>query len=190
MIGERFPGVLRDARSGDHSALTKLYQDTAPLVLGYARSRGAVEPEDVASEVYVAMVRSIARFDGDETQFRSWLLTIAHHKIADSLRRYGRRPEEPAPVDEWGERLLLLTDSESEAMQRLRSRGILEAIDELTDDQRAVLMLRVLADLTVPQIADVVGKPETAVKALLRRGTANLQRRLRAEAIAESEDDR
>ena len=124
------------------------------------------------------MVRGIGGFDGDEPHFRSWLLTITHHRVVDALRRQGRRPEDPVPTDDLGERVLLLTDGESEAMHRLRATGVLDAIDRLTEDQRAVLLLRVLADLPVRDIAAVVGKPESAVKALLRRATASLHRLL------------
>lgn len=178
MIGDDFPRVLADAKAGSHDALTVIYRDTAPLVLGFARSRGAYEPEDIASEVYVSVVRGIGGFDGDEPHFRSWLLTITHHRVVDALRRQGRRPEDPVPTDDLGERVLLLTDGESEAMHRLRATGVLDAIDRLTEDQRAVLLLRVLADLPVRDIAAVVGKPESAVKALLRRATASLHRLL------------
>ncbi len=55
-------------------------------------------------------------------------------------------------------------------MERLRTSGLLEAIAELTPDQRAVVYLRAVADMTVPDIARALDKPETAVKALLRRG--------------------
>lgn len=178
MIGDDFSRVLADAKAGSHDALTVIYRDTAPLVLGFARSRGAYEPEDIASEVYVSVVRGIGGFDGDEPHFRSWLLTITHHRVVDALRRQGRRPEDPVPTDDLGERVLLLTDGESEAMHRLRATGVLDAIDRLTEDQRAVLLLRVLADLPVRDIAAVVGKPESAVKALLRRATASLHRLL------------
>ena len=59
-------------------------------------------------------------------------------------------------------------------MERLRTSGLLEAIEELTPDQRAVLYLRAVADLSVPDIARALDKPETAVKALLRRASASL----------------
>jgi len=183
VIGDDFPRVLAAAQTGDKDALTTIYRDTAPLVLGFARSRGTFEPDDITSEVFVSVVKGIAGFDGDEQHFRSWLLTIAHHRVVDALRRQGRRPEDPVPTDELGERVLVLTDGESEAMQRLRAAGVLEAIDRLTEDQRAVLLLRVLADLPVRDIAAVVGKPESAVKALLRRAIASLHRLVAADDL-------
>ena len=178
MIGANFPRVLRDAQAGDESSIEALYRDVAPLVLGYLRSSGAFEPEDVASEVFVSVIRGLGSFDGDESHFRSWVLTITHRRLTDAIRKAGRRLEAPAPVDEIGERIIVLGDSESEAMARLRSRGVLEALDELTEDQRSVLMLRVLADLSVPEISEILDKPQSAVKALLRRGLASLARKL------------
>lgn len=186
LIGAEFPRILDAAKAGHHSAIEAIYRDISPLVLGYLRSVGAVDPEDVTSEVFVSMMRGIASFEGDESHFRSWMLTIAHRRLTDAVRKSGRRREEPVPIDELGERMVVLSDTESEAMARLRSRGVLEAIDELTDDQRSVLMLRVLADLSVREIGAIVGKPETAVKALLRRGLASLGRRL---SNQESDDD-
>lgn len=75
-------------------------------------------------------------------------------------------------------------DGESEAMARLRSRGVFEAIEQLTDDQRSAFMLRVLADLPIADIATIMGKPETAVKALLRRAFASMSRLLSSQEEA------
>jgi RNA polymerase sigma factor (sigma-70 family) len=179
LIGPAFPEVLATAQSGEHAAIERLYRDVAPLVIGYLRANGASEPEDTASDVFVSMVTQIARFNGDEPHFRSWLLTITHRRLIDEFRKRSRRPEDPVPSDQLGDREPRITgDVESDAMLRLRSRGVLESLDQLTQDQRAALMLRVLADLPVSTIADVMGKPETAVKALLRRASASLQRLL------------
>ncbi len=188
MIGDDFPEVIADARAGDHGAIERIYRDVAPLVIGYLRSNGAREPEDAASDVFVSMLGRLATFTGDERQFRSWLLTITYRRMVDQLRRSGRRPEDPVPVDEMGERAFDLTDGESEAMSRLRVQGLLDAIDGLTDDQRAALMLRVLADLPVRDVADIMGKPESAVKALLRRASATLARRLEGDERHTADD--
>ena len=176
MIGDEFPQVLTAAQAGDARAIETIYRDTSGLVIGYLRANGAREPEDLASEVFIAVLSGIGRFEGTETKFRSWLLTIAHRRLVDGFRRTSRRKEDPVPTDELGERIIDLTDGESEAMARLRSLGILDAIDQLTPDQRAVLLLRALADLPVRDIAEIVGKPESAVKALLRRAVAALAR--------------
>ena len=102
------------------------------------------------------------------------------------------RPGDPAPafrlpavnregqvsLDDYGERVFDLTRSDEQALARLQVEGVLEAIDSLTDDQRSVLLLRVLADLPVREVAAIVGNEETAVKALQRRAVAAIKRRL------------
>jgi RNA polymerase sigma factor (sigma-70 family) len=191
VIGEVFPRVLADARAGDPVAIELIYRDVAPLVIGYLRSNGAFDPEDVASDVFVSMIRGLAGFDGDEGQFRSWLLTITHRRLVDRIRRDGRRAEDPAPIEVLETARSTQGDVEREAIERLRARGVLEAIDELTDEQRQVLLLRILADLTTREIAEVIGKPETAVKGLLRRGLAAMGRVLvaRGELVADHDGD-
>lgn len=186
MIGSDFPRVLEQAKGGDREAIAAIYRDTAPMVIGYLRASGAVEPEDVASDVFISVIGALWSFEGDETHFRSWILTITHRRMIDAIRRTWRRREHPTPVDELGERMLVLGDSESEAMSRLRSRGVLDALDELTEDQRSVLMLRVLADLTITDIAAILDKSETAVKALLRRGMSSLARLIAREELTEN----
>jgi RNA polymerase sigma-70 factor (ECF subfamily) len=178
VIGEEFPAVLRAAQAGDSVAIGRLYRDCSPRVLGYLRTQGIADHEDVAAEVFVSMVRNLASFSGDEDAFRGWLFTIAQRRMVDERRRRGRRPEEPIDLDELVETLGPGPTVEAEALQRLRTSGLLEMIGELTPDQRAVLYLRAVADLSVPDIARALGKPETAVKALLRRAAATLTRRM------------
>ena len=69
-------------------------------------------------------------------------------------------------------------DGEVDAMSRLRVQNVIAAVDRLTPDQRSVLLLRVLADLPIADIAEIVGKGEPAVKALLRRAVATMGRQM------------
>ena len=180
MIGDEFPLVLTAAKSGDDQAIERLYRSCAPLVRGYLRSNRVRDADDVTSDVFVSMLTGLRTFEGDERSFRSWLLTITHRRMVDAVRRSQRRPEDPTDPQAGSELTIGYLDGEQSALDRLESRGVLAAIDELTPDQRAALMLRVLADLSVLEIARVLQKPESAVKALLRRGFANLRRTLAA----------
>ena len=180
VIGEEFPDVLRAAQEGDRDALTRLYLDCSPRVLGFLRTQGIADHEDIASEVFVSMVRNLGKFSGDEDAFRGWVFTIAQRRLIDERRRRGRRPEEPLEAGELADVLGPAPTVESEALERLRTSGLLEEIEQLTPDQRSVLYLRAVADLSVPDIARALDKPETAVKALLRRAAATLNRRMTA----------
>jgi RNA polymerase sigma factor (sigma-70 family) len=182
MIGAAFQLVLASAKAGDHSALEVIYRDLAPAVLGYLRGQGAAEPEDLASEVFVGVVKDLPRFRGDERAFRSWVFTIVHRRLVDEHRRRARRlessadPEDLLPFGRKG-------DVEDEALDRLEGRMVLEAARALTPDQRAVVLLRVLADLPVADVARVLGKSQGAVKTLQRRALDRLARELLPETV-------
>src|SRR3954467_9647156 len=107
--------------------------------------------------------------------------------MVDAVRKHQRTPEDATSAEEILAASPELIDGEVGALDRLAAQGVLAAIDSLTPDQRAALMLRVLADLPVAEIARVMDKPETAVKALLRRGFASLQRRMHAAGALEAE---
>jgi RNA polymerase sigma factor (sigma-70 family) len=186
VIGDNFPAVLGLARDGDERALEVLYRDLAPSLLGYLRVQGAAEPEDVASEVVISVVRGLSTFEGDEPSFRSWVFTIAHHRLVDERRRIVRRPEEPASFGT----LSLVSGAqgdghvEDEALANLGARSALEALNALTEDQRAVVLLRVLIGLPVADVARVLDKREGAVKTLQRRALARLATAISTEPVS------
>jgi DNA-directed RNA polymerase specialized sigma24 family protein len=92
---ESFNSVLTAARAGADWAWERIYADLAPVVTGYLRGHGAAEPEDLAGETFLHVVRDLPRFEGDERAFRSWVFTIAHRRLIDDRRRRGRRPVTP-----------------------------------------------------------------------------------------------
>ncbi len=185
-IGPGFDDVLAAAQARAGWACTRLYESLAPAVAGYLRNQGVREPEDVTSEVFLAVFARLGSFAGTEAQFRSWVFTITHHRIVDDRRSAARRPA-PQSLDAlppdgrengWSE------PAEDDAIGRLGTERVQRVLAGLTPDQRDVLTLRVLADLTVDQVAAVVGKPPGAVKALQRRALATLRKVLATEAVS------
>src|SRR3954454_23132420 len=87
-----FEAVLARARDGAPSAWDQLFRQFAPAVAGYLRLRGAAEPDDLTSEVFIAVFRNLASFTGTEANFRSWIFVIAHRRLQDERRRRTRRP--------------------------------------------------------------------------------------------------
>lgn len=166
--------MLQATLGGAEWAWTALYRDVAPLVLGYLRSRGAREPEDLTGEVFIQIARGLPSFAGGEAEFRSWALVITHHRLLDE-RRYGaRHPSEPAPHETIAARAAT-GNVEEEALSGLATERVRRLLDRLTEDQREVLMLRIVSGLTVDEVAMVVGKKPNSVKALQRRGLAVLR---------------
>jgi RNA polymerase sigma factor (sigma-70 family) len=171
------PAILDAARGGDERAWAEIYRSLAPAVLGYLRSSGAPEPEDVVSEVFLQVARDLAQFDGNPRQFRAWVFTIAHHRLIDARRSSARRPVEPvADVPEPPPEVP--DEAAEEALARISAEQVQRVLAALSPDQRSVLLLRVLGDLSVDDVARALGKRRGAVKALQRRGLAAVRREL------------
>ncbi len=170
--------ALERARGGDPRGFDALFRAHAGAIVGYLRARRVGEPDEVANEVFVRAFRAIHTLRGDSDRFRSWLFTIAHNAAIDDARRRRRRPVE-TPLDPHLESAG--GDVEAAAMAVLERERLHALLDDLAPDQRDVLLLRVVGDLSVSEIAAVVGKSYEAVKALQRRGLAALRRALDAE---------
>lgn len=182
-FGESFPSLLAAAQSGAGWALERLYRELAPAVAGYLRVQGATEPDDLTSDVFLKAFHGIAAFSGGEDQFRSWLFTIAHHRLVDERRRWSRRPQ--VADDEPSEgRITSAVDVEAEAMRRLSEERVRRLCDQLAPDQRDVVLLRMVADMTLEQTAQALGKSTGAVKALQHRSLAALRRILEQEGVS------
>lgn len=177
----RFDALLVEAQRGDAAALEEIYVRLSPVVAGYLRLQGSRESEDLTSEVFVGALRAIGSFSGDEAGFRSWLFTIAHRRLLDERRRAARRPA-PEPLEAAPEPQAP-DDVEREADRVVSDERVRALCDGLVPDQRAVLLLRLLAGLTVDEVAATLGKTPGAVKALQRRGFAAIVRRLEREGV-------
>jgi RNA polymerase sigma factor (sigma-70 family) len=173
---ERFTSLLEAAREGSEAAWQELYDGLAPVVLGYLRANAAPDPEDVLSEVFLQVARDVARFEGDERGFRSWVFTIAHHRLIDARRHSSRRPIElsadpPEPGD-------FADDAADEALAKIGMDEVMRVLAALSPEQRSVLLLRVIGDMSIEDVARAVDKRTGAVKALQRRGLAAIKREL------------
>jgi RNA polymerase sigma factor (sigma-70 family) len=175
--GEAFPDALAGAQAHSPTACAQLYQSVAGRVCGYLRLRGATEPDDLTSEVFLRVFDHLDDFVGDEAGYRSWVFTIAHRLLLDERRRLSRRPQTVQlsnPVQESHSG----GDTEIDAMKVMEDHDVAEVFAGLAPDQRDVLFLRVVGDLSLDQVAGLLGKRCGAVKALQHRGVARLRRRL------------
>lgn len=180
--GESFELVLDAAQLGAGWARTRLYETLAGAVAGYLRTQRVRDSDDVTSDVFLAVFARLDGFSGTEAQFRSWVFTIAHHKVIDDRRRRSRRPD-PEPLDDREPSAGATACAEDEALANLGSERARALLGGLTPDQRDVITLRVLADLSLEQVALTLGKRTGAVKALQRRGLDALRRELQRQGI-------
>jgi len=176
---DAFGALLTAAQAGGQWAYERLYRSLAPAVAGYLRVQGAAEPDDLTSEVFERAFSALGTFCGTEEKFRSWVFTIAHHRLTDERRRTARRPQradcEP-PEHAAG-------DVEDEVLRRMATERVRRMCEGLAPDQRDVLLMRMLADLTIDDIAAALGKTPGAVKALQRRGLAAVRRQIERQGV-------
>jgi RNA polymerase sigma factor (sigma-70 family) len=168
---------LHAARNGDERGFTGLYNTLAGRVAGYARSRGVVDVDDVVNEVFLSVFQNLGTISGGAAPFRSWLFSIAWNKSVDWHRSATRRP---TPVDPQSP-TALSTQPSTDTLEQLnisnfadeRTRDLLAT---LTTDQRDVLLLRIVAELSIDETAAALRKPAGAIKSLQHRALESLRK--------------
>jgi len=171
-MGRRSHTAFDAARAGQRDALADLWRTHQAPLLRYLRARRMASPEDVASQVWIDVARSIERFDGGADDFRRWLFTIAHRRSVDEVRRAVRQTNTSAARVEH----VVGADIEHDRIDAL-DRAI-EMVSSLPGDQAEAVMLRVVNDLAIADVAAVMGIAEGNVRVLVHRGVLRLRRRL------------
>jgi RNA polymerase sigma-70 factor (ECF subfamily) len=164
--------VVDGARDGDPSALTALYEALAPGILAYLRNRGSRDAEGLTQEVFLQLLPRLRKITDGAAGVRALSFTIAHSRLVDEFRRRSRSTELPYEPDMDGRKH---HSAEQDVIDRWGSSGITSQLARLGDEQRAVILLRVLGDLSLEETARIVGKSVGAVKQLQRRGLLALR---------------
>jgi RNA polymerase sigma-70 factor, ECF subfamily len=181
MIGPEFPAVLEAATRGDEEAFGRLWRDLQPRLLRYFMVAAPAAAEDLASETWLAVVRGLDRFRGNEPAFRAWVFTIARHEVLDWRRRMARRPSQDLPITSLTD-LATTDDPAATAMEGFSTRAALAVVATLPADQAEAVALRVVAGLDVDRVAAIMDKRPGTVRVLTHRGLRRLAERLGADA--------
>lgn len=175
-VAVSFEEVLAAAQADAPWACTEIWVKWSPRVAGYLRSRGSSDPEDLTSEVFLTVFSKLPSFVGDEKAFKAFVFTVAHRRLVDELRARSRRGTHTEWTSEDDPRQA--SSAEDDALRDLGDTDARTLLDGLSGNQREVLLLRIFADLTIEQIADMLGKRPGAVKALQRRGLQAMRNKL------------
>jgi RNA polymerase sigma-70 factor (ECF subfamily) len=163
--------AIARAKQGDTSALHFLYIRYADDVYGFVNSivRDHHEAEDITQNLFAKLMRIIGKYEQRDVPFSAWILRVARNAALDHMRARRQIPfEEVRTSDEGHEQVGF------ERFQSLRA-----ALDRLPGDQREVLVLRHIAGLTPPEIAEALGRTESSIHGLHHRGRGALQAALR-----------
>ena len=178
--------VLR-ARAGDREAfrtLVERYQrKIAALALGMLRNRD--DAQDIVQETFTKAYQHLDRFKGDSS-FYTWLYRIAVNLCVDHQRRDTKQQLAPLDLDDRNEGAPLpLPDGPrpDQPFERTHdteiAQGVRAAINELTPDHRAVILLREVEGLSYAEISEVLDCPKGTVMSRLHYARRQLQGRLR-----------
>ncbi|WP_434316491.1 RNA polymerase sigma factor [Leifsonia sp. P73] len=151
---------------------TDAYRTHAASLLAYLRSQGVDDPEAVTQDVFVALYPRLESLSGGRDGLRALLFTIAHARVVDHHRRRSRVPAAVAYDP--------LTDTRSTPSAEddvvHGETGVAELLGRLTPEYRDVIALRILAELSIEEVAGIMGRSPGAVKQLQRRALLALRR--------------
>lgn len=168
--------VVRAACAGDGPALRTVYLALAPAVRGYLRAKGATDPDGLTGEVFLGVLPRLAGLRDGAVGLRKLVFSVAHARLVDDYRVRARQPEfvdYDVTLDH-----RVTASAEDVAVSRLAAGEVRAVLDRLPADQREVLLLRLVADLPIDAVAEIMGRSAGAVKQLQRRGLLTVRQEL------------
>jgi RNA polymerase sigma-70 factor (ECF subfamily) len=170
--------ALASARAGDEWGITCLFRALHPQLVRYLRHHAPDVAEDLASETWLAAAKGLANFEGDAGDFRAWMFTIARRRVADHYRSKARRPRFvslDATVDLPA--VGLAGDAGDVALDAMSAQDAIKAlVSDLPAEQAEVVLLRVVAGLSVSEVAGIIGRSPGAVRMLQHRALQHLRK--------------
>ena len=168
--------LVHRAQEGDKEAFSQLYENHFDKIYRYMALKvgNKTEAEDMTQQVFLNALRSLSSFKWRGPPFSAWLFRIAHNLVVDHLRKERKGAtvslnEVPVSGDN---NLQLVVES------RLEMQQLISATKRLTEAQREVISLRFAGELSVAEVAKVMGRSEGAVKALQHSAIVALRKAL------------
>lgn len=158
--------LIRAAVKGQDAAFDEVVRRYCKPLVGFAASRTAAfqDAEDIAQETFFRALQHLSSYD-ERYSFKSWLFTIAYRLIVSEYRK--KRPER-------------LSSQVAEGLEDKRGSKstehawVWQAAGGLSEDDYSILWLRYKQDMTIPEMARVMGKSSLAVRVRLHRARKRL----------------
>ena len=165
------------AKNGDEYAISSLYDIHCQGIFRflYYRTGDHYIAEDLTSEVFIQMIRSLHKYNLDSGSFTSWLYTIARHLSIDHYRKTKSRPEQAITED------FISTESGPEDTNdktQLQNQ-LISRIKELPKEYRELIALRFVSQLSIHETAITLGKTIDSVKGMQYRALEVLREKMK-----------
>jgi RNA polymerase sigma-70 factor (ECF subfamily) len=165
------------ARGGDEMAFALLWRENNSRLTKFVQARtfnANLDFEEIISETWLNVAKDIKKFKGDYSAFTAWVYGIARNRIIDAVRKRDRTIMPQADLEEafWlpsNQNISREFEADAEVKE------IIAAINKLPEAQAEVVMLRVVSDLSVEEVAKIVKKNPNSVRVLAYRGITTLK---------------
>jgi RNA polymerase sigma-70 factor (ECF subfamily) len=173
MLDEINSELISRAKNGDAVVIGALYERFRLSIFRYLYYRLGDQQmaEDLTSEVFLRMIRSLPGLSPNSLSFQAWLFQIARNLAIDHYRKMSVRDH--VQLDE--NVISRDEDIDTSLERNLTSERLRRALSRLNPDQRDVIVLRFVADMPITQVAQTLHKSEDSVKGLQRRGLNTLR---------------
>ena len=174
--------LLNDVRQMNKEALAKVFDLYASAIYKYAfrHCGNAIIADQIVGDVFSKLLEQLSQGNGPKSNIRSYLFEIAHHLIVDEVRHYHRtisivKVELSLPDVKYTHLAI-----EDEMLMDI----ILRAIEnELTENQRHVIILRFMEDFSLKETAQIMGKTVTNIKVTQNRAVAAIRKALEFQQV-------
>ncbi len=175
MSAEKEQQWVQAAQRGDikaFEAIVSAFED-AVFSFVYNATRNQMDAEEITQDVFVKAYRNLASFRGD-AKLKTWLFTIAHNTTASHFRKkeLPTTPVDDAPASQHPESYV--ADALSSISANERTRYLNLAMDKMAPQQRQLIQLFYLEELSIKEIEDITGLNEGSIKTGLMRGRNRL----------------
>jgi RNA polymerase sigma-70 factor (ECF subfamily) len=166
--------LLGRVARGDSHAFAQLYDELSSAVFGLARRvvRDPTRAEDVTQEVFLEVWRKAARFDSSLGKAKTWVMTIAHRRAVDAVRRSvaQKRQDHHGAPDE------VSHDEPADSLITAEEHGsVRKCMETLTDLQLESVRLAYFNGYTYNEVATLLEKPLPTIKTRMRDGLIRLR---------------
>lgn len=172
--------LIEKAKVLDREAFGRIYDIFYDRIYKYTYFKvgNLTEAEDLTAQTFTGALKAIENFTWQGSSFASWLFRIANNVVVDYYRAAGRYGKEPLE-----DHLSLAgsVDPVKTAIDNISFAKAQAAIAGLPEEQRQVVILKFISDMSNSETAKVMGKTEGAIKSLQFRALENLRRLLKSE---------
>ena len=177
--------LIRRAKQGDQEALVSLYERYRSSVFSYIYYRVSDQDsaEDLTADVFVRMLTKMDTYVHKTRPILAWLYTIARNLVIDHYRSNGKM--NVAHLDE----ALIVSDDGHPGkivQERMDQECLRRALEQLTEEQRQVILLKFIEGREIGEVAEILGKNERAIRSLQHRALVAMQKAMEQEQCYEA----